>query len=190
MNNIDSVQQHRKKSPAPVDIILEKRNAAGCNTLPEAHDAAIGDEYEEFLCVSISDETYGINIMQIKEIIKSRRVTEIPRTPSFVAGVISLRGVMVPVLYMLAQPGFERKPATPGERVVVVKTTAGLTGLLVDRVPGVIRVARSAIEAAPPVVQGINRELVSGIGRVGNRMVILLNVERVAHISPWQGEPL
>jgi len=40
------------------------------------------------------------------------------------------------------------------------------------------------------VVQGINRELVSGIGRVGNRMVILLNVERVAHISPWQGEPL
>ena len=186
----DPAQLRWKKNPAPVDIILEKRSAAGCDTLPEAHDAFMGAEYEEYLCVNISDETYGIDIMQIKEIIKSRRVTEIPHSPSFVAGVISLRGAMVPVLYTLAQPNLERSPATPGERVVVVKTGAGLTGLIVDSVSGVVRIARSAIEAAPAVTLGISREFISGIGQVDNRMLVLLNVERVAHIPPWQSEPL
>ncbi|NVN90533.1 MAG: purine-binding chemotaxis protein CheW [Desulfuromonadales bacterium] len=190
MNTDDSGRTSNDRGhPAPVDIILAGRHAAGCdmNRGPLSEDQLrIGEEdYEEFLCVGISDETYGINILQIKEIIKPRQVTEIPRTPSSVSGVISLRGMIIPVLNTPEQLGLKPPPATSEARVVVVKTSTGCTGLLVNKVFKVVRVSRSCVESAPAVVRGIDRTFVSGIGRADNCMLILLNVERVAEIPPW-----
>jgi purine-binding chemotaxis protein CheW len=143
---------------------------------------------EEVLCFSISGETFGINIMQIKEILKPRPVTEVPRAPSFVSGVISLRGVILPVLDLHDRLGLEH-PATSGrERLVVVKTgqDGDLAGLLVDQVLQVVRIP-GAIEPAPPNLAGIDRDFVVGIGRADNRIVFLLNPGRLVDLHLSKG---
>lgn len=179
---------HRRKATAdPIDIILAGREAAGCNEdmqlLTADQTETVVDDYEEFLCIRVSNETYGINIMQIKEIIKPREVTEVPRAPSFLSGVISLRGVIIPVLDMLDRLGLARSKVTGKARVVVVKHGEDFSGLLVDEVIQVVRITTDKIEAAPAILDGINRDFVTGIGRADNRMIILLNLETITDIN-------
>ncbi|MBI2355435.1 MAG: chemotaxis protein CheW [Deltaproteobacteria bacterium] len=171
----------------PLGIILAGREAAGLGEeqqpSPEEQSPQATDEYEEFLCIRVSDEIYGINIMQIKEIIKPRQVTEVPRAPSFVSGIISLRGIIIPILDMLDRLGLRRESVTGRERVVVVKYGETFTGLLVDEVIQVVRIAMDDFEPAPAVLDGIDREFVAGLGRADNRMIILLNLETITDIN-------
>ena len=172
----------------PLEIILAGREAAGCGKGPqpgtgqEIQEADVAG-YEKFLSVRVADETYGINIMQIKEIIKPRQVTEVPYSPSYVCGVISLRGVIIPVLDMTRRLGLKRETRGARERVVVVKYSAGLCGLLVDQVIQFDRIARDDFELAPAVTDGIDRIFVSSIGRIGPRMIIILNLDRIVEIQ-------
>lgn len=178
---------HRVTPFDPIEAILAGRKAAGCDEdlhLATAEQSQAGaEDYEEFLCIRVSDEIYGINIMQIKEIIKPREVTEVPRAPSFISGVISLRGVIIPILDMLDRLGLRRESVTGRERVVVVKHGEAFTGLLVDEVIQVVRITKTSFEPAPAVLEGIDREFVTGIGRADSRMIILLNLDTIADIN-------
>lgn len=171
----------------PIKIILAGRQASGCDE--DTHSAKAKqeqgaiDDYEELLCIRVSDEIYGINIMKIKEIIKPREVTEIPRTPSFVSGVISLRGVIIPIIDIRDRLGLSRESVSGKERVVVIRSGDEFAGLMVDEVIQVSRISRSNFEAAPAVLDGINRDFVSAIGRADERMVIVLNLDSIADIN-------
>ena len=170
----------------PLEAILAGREAAGCvENLPLASETHAGSEpdiYLEFLCFKVSNEVYGIDIMDIKELIKPREVTEVPRAPSFVSGVISLRGVIIPIIDMLERLGLARKSATGRERVIVVRHVDTFSGLLVDEIIKVVRVAKDAIEPAPTILDGIDRDFVTGIGRADGRMIILLNLGNIIDI--------
>jgi len=171
----------------PIEAILAGRAAAGCGDEPdlsatEQVETEV-EAFDEFLCIRVSDEIYGINIMQIKEIIKPREVTEVPRAPSFVAGVISLRGIIIPILDTLDRLGLRRGDPTGRERVVVVKRGDTFAGLLVDEVIQVVRIAQNSVEPAPAMLEDINREFVAGIGRSDGRMIILLNLDTIADIE-------
>lgn len=167
----------------PVQRILAGREAADCDQAQLTERQQAGNDYEEYLCFRLSDEIYGVSIMQLKEIIKPREVTEMPRAPEFVSGIISLRGVIIPVLDMLSRLGLKRAEATGRERIVVVKHSDGFSGLLVDEVLNVARIPKDCFEAAPAVLEGIDRDFVSGIGRAENRMIILLNLENITNID-------
>ena len=177
----------RKTTYDPIEIIQAGREAAGCDDelqLPSAEQApVVVEDYEEFLCIRVSNEIYGINIMKIKEIIKPREVTEVPRAPSFVSGIISLRGVIIPIVDMLDRLGLMREAVTARERVVVVRHGEDFTGLLVDEVIQVVRITKDCFEPAPAILEGINRDFVSGIGRTDNRMIILLNLDTITDIN-------
>lgn len=135
--------------------------------------------YEEFLCFRLGDEEYGINIMEIKEIIKPRELTEVPRTPAFVDGVLSLRGVIVPVFAMRRRLGMQLEYDSGQERIIIVRCGEGLHGLRVDRVTDVVKIAAGTREATPSMLEGVARDFVSGIGRTGSRMVIILDICKV-----------
>lgn len=135
---------------------------------------------QEFLCFRLYGEEYGINIMEIKEIIKPRELTEVPRAPGFIDGILSLRGVIVPVIDMRKRLGLPNDSAAPHQRIVIVKQADSLTGLRVDEVTGVVRILESRRETTPAALEGIDRDFVSGIGRTDNRMVILLDIGTVA----------
>ncbi|CAH2031176.1 chemotaxis protein CheW [Trichlorobacter ammonificans] len=174
----------------PLAVILAGRVAASSLSVGTQADEpvvpteeAIDERFEEFLCFTLGDEEYGVNIMEIKEIIKPRELTEVPRTPVFVDGVLSLRGVIVPVLAMRRR--LEMTPARDRsqERIVIVRHGDGLTGLRVDRVTGVVRIAERCREAAPGVLEGTAREFVAGIGRSDGRMIIILDVASIIDFS-------
>jgi purine-binding chemotaxis protein CheW len=176
----------RGRGGNPLEIILAGREAAGCDDdLPLASDeqAEAADSYEEILCFRVADETYGINIMEIKEIIKPRETTEVPRAPSFVTGVLSLRGVVIPVLDMHDRLGLPRRPRSGRERIVIVKQSEGFTGLLVDEVVQVVRIGKEGFEPAPAVLEESGRDFVSGIGHSGTMMIILLDVAHIVAID-------
>jgi purine-binding chemotaxis protein CheW len=170
----------------PLEAILSGREAAGCGEdlpLASEHQAlAESSDYLEYLCFKVSDEVYGVDIMDIKELIKPREVTEVPRAPSFVSGVISLRGVIIPIIDMLERLGLSRERVSGRERVVVVRQGESFCGLLVDEIIQVLRISKEHIEAAPTVLEGIDRDFVTGIGRAEGRMIILLNLANIIDI--------
>lgn len=151
-------------------------------TLDDENDVA-GEEMAEYLCFRVSDEQYAVNIMEIKEIIKPRDTTEVPRAPGYVAGVLSLRGVIIPIFDMRKRLGLAGSVATGKERIVVVKKEEGFCGILVDEVVQVARIPLSSIEAAPTVLDGIDRDFVSGIGRYEGTMIILLSMEHILDLT-------
>ncbi len=173
----------------PLAVIFAGRalaEAAGTVDQQQETTALTGEmeqNFEEFLCFTLADEEYGVNLMEIKEIIKPRELTEVPRTPDFVDGVLSLRGVIVPVLDMRRRlamlPGQERGL----ERIVIVRHDECLTGLRVDRITGVLRITDDNRESTPGVLEGTAREFVSGIGRCSGRMIIILDVGRIIDFS-------
>ncbi len=169
----------------PIEVILAGRAASGCTEeKPDDEDNSPSDLEKnlEYLCFRVSDEIYGINIMDIKEITKPREVTEIPRAPEFVSGIISLRGIIIPIIDMRSRLGLSRERTTGKERIVVIKNHQSFSGLLVDEVIQVVRVDKENMEPAPSVLEGIDRDFVSGIGRSAGRIIIILNLESIADI--------
>ncbi len=171
----------------PLEAILAGRTAAGCGA--DSADAdystseSSAESSREFLCFRVSNEIYGIDIMDIKEIIIQREVTEVPRAPAFVSGILSLRGVIIPVIDMRLRLGLVRCGQGGKERIIVVKGKNSFSGLLVDEVFQVVRVKTGAFEEAPAVMDGIDRDFISGIGRSDERLIIILNVENCADID-------
>ena len=169
----------------PLQIILAGRKAAGCDEEePDdlEHFSAIPEKCLEYLCFRVFDEIYGINIMDIKEIIKPREVTEVPCAPPFVSGIISLRGTIIPIIDMRCRLGLQTGKATGRERVVVIKNNRSLSGLLVDEVIKVLRLDKENLEPAPSVLEGVDRDFVTGIGRSEGGFIIILNLDTVADI--------
>jgi len=137
----------------------------------------------KYLRFRVADEDYGLSLLEIREIIKPRAVTEVPRMPVFVAGVLSLRGVIIPVFDLRPRLGLPPAESSGTERIIIVKKEDGACGLLVDEVFQVIGLKSSDIEKAPQVLEGMDREFVTGIGRHGGRMLILLDLEKIVNVS-------
>lgn len=178
----------------PLAVILAGRTAdhEGERQREEDHEQeALADvvdaEYEEFLCFRLGSEEYGVNIMEIKEIIKPRELTEVPRMPRYVDGVLSLRGVIVPVFTMRQRLAMPLEYERSQERIVIVRSGEGLHGLRVDRVTDVVRIFAEQREPTPAVLEGVSREFVSGIGRSGSRMIILLDIAKVVDTALNEG---
>lgn len=171
----------------PLSVLLQGRSLAGCERTALVDEMAIEEsvveDFREFLCFRVSDELYAIDIMEIKEIIKPREITEVPRVPSFISGVLSLRGIIIPVFNMHERLGLEQKGTTGKERIIVVKKGEEFTGIVVDEVIQVVRVAEGAIEQPPAVLDGIDRDFVQGVGRFDGKMLILLNLRNILDLS-------
>src|SRR6185369_12641767 len=110
----------------PLAILLAGREMAGLGDVEDFAGGtdvaeAIDEDAEEYLCFRVATEKYAINIMAIKEIIKPREVTEVPRIPRFISGVISLRGVIIPVFDMRLRLSLPVGNPTGKERVIVVR---------------------------------------------------------------------
>ena len=171
----------------PLTVLLQGRSISGCerNALVDemTPEEAVVEDFREFLCFRVSVELYAIDIMEIKEIIKPREITEVPRVPSFISGVLSLRGIIIPVFNMHERLGLEGTGKTGKERIIVVKKGEEFTGIVVDEVIQVVRIAEGAIEPPPAVLDGIDRDFVHGVGRFEGKMLILLNLKNVLDLS-------
>jgi purine-binding chemotaxis protein CheW len=171
----------------PLAVLLAGRKAALVDelafTAAADTEAANREELQEFLCFRVSAEIYAINIMAIKEIIKPREITEVPRAPAFVSGVLSLRGIIIPVFNMRLRLGLSIVDKSAKERIIVLKKLDDFFGILVDEVIQVVKIFSSAIEKPPTILDGIDRDFVNGIGRYDGQMLILLNQDKILDLN-------
>ncbi len=167
----------------PLQKMFAGREASGLSGEAGDERENAVNHYEEYLTFRLADETYGVNIMEMREIIKPREVTEMPCAPLFLLGIISLRGVIVPVLDMRIRLNLGKGNSSETERIIVVKHEDGFFGLLVDEVLNVAKISSESIEPSPGVLDAIGRDFVSGIGRAGEKMIIMLDLEYVADMN-------
>ncbi len=148
------------------------------------HGAEEEGEASQFLAFQLGTEEYALDINQISEIIKPREYTDIPRVPDYILGLVSLRGVVVPIFDLKRRFQLGRVEVSSGARIIVCREGAVTAGLLVDKINQVVKIAADRIEPPPMVIAGIDRSMINGIGRNQGRMIILLNLASVLEIVP------
>jgi len=136
-------------------------------------------DLQRWLAFSLGNERYAVNIEFVNEIIKPREVTEIPRVPDFLLGIISLRGIIVPVVDLRRRLNLGVVAVDDRARILVCEEKDRIVGLLVDNITQVIQLGADEIEPPPAILTGLNRELVEGVGRIRGQMVILLDLPQV-----------
>ncbi len=148
----------------------------------ESPAEAKGKTSRQYLAFHLGDEEYALDIKRISEIIKVREFTDIPRAPEFILGIISLRGVVVPVFDLRRRLNLGVSEMLPSTRIVVCQFEDVSVGLLVDSINQVVNLRDEEVEPPPGVLSGLDREMVSGLGRFQNRMIILLNIQSVLNV--------
>lgn len=160
--------------------------ASSRGLLPE--DMAGDDNQQQFLTFSVGGELFAVGILNVKEIIEYGNLTQIPMMPPFIRGVINLRGSVVPIIDLAAR--FGGKPAVISRRTCIViievqgeETDHSDIGVVVDGVNEVLEIPVNAIEPPPTFGAKIRTDFIRGMGKVGNRFVIILNIDKVLSMN-------
>jgi len=127
----------------------------------------------------LADEEFGASINQVHEIIKLVEITRIPRAPKFIEGVINLRGRIVPIVDLRKRFGFPISEDLEEQRIMEVDVEGQVLGMVVDEVTEVISITADTIEPAPPMIADIAGEYMSGIAKVNDRILIMLNFDKI-----------
>jgi purine-binding chemotaxis protein CheW len=137
----------------------------------------------KYLTFTLDDETYGIGILKVKEIIGMLPVTSVPRTPDFVKGVINLRGKVIPVTDLRLKFGMAAMAYTDRTCIIVVEIDTNeatvLIGIVVDAVSEVLNIKEEEIEKTPDFGTRLNTEYILGMAKMGGGVKILLDIDRI-----------
>ena len=136
----------------------------------------------------LRDEEFGVEIGSVREITKVADISHIPNAPSFIQGVTNLRGQVMAVIDLAKQFGLAPQENLPESARIVVTAVNGQTvGMLVDEVPEVLKIPEENIEPTPELIQTeIRKDYIKGVGKLENRLIILLDLERV--LAPHEVE--
>jgi purine-binding chemotaxis protein CheW len=137
------------------------------------------EELLQLVSFKIGDEEFGVDILKVQEINRMLDVTRVPNAPEFVDGVINLRGKVIPIIDLRRRFGMERKEHDKNTRIVVVELSGKVIGFVVDAVSEVLRIPRSVTEPPPSMVAGIDADYITAVGKLEDRLLILLDLERV-----------
>lgn len=133
----------------------------------------------QFVSFLLGDEEYGVPIMQVQEIIRFERLTHIPQSAQFVRGVLNLRGRVMPVIDLRQKFGLEECDEDRHTRIIVIDTGGQNMGMVVDEVSEVITIDSARIEPAPELGTKVRTDFIRGMGKLEDRLVILLDIDKV-----------
>lgn len=133
----------------------------------------------EFLTFALGSEEYGVDILKVKEIRGYDAVTRLPDAPDYIKGVINLRGTIVPVVDMRLKFRLERAEYTALTVMIVLNVADRVVGMVVDSVSDVVQLSAEQVRAVPEIGATIDRQFLTGIGTLDERMLILLDIERL-----------
>jgi purine-binding chemotaxis protein CheW len=133
----------------------------------------------QLVTFGIDEEEFGVEILKVQEIIRMMEITRVPRAPKFVEGVINLRGKVIPIIDLRKRFGLEPRKRDKNTRIIVIEISSMIVGFIVDSVSEVLRIPANTIEPPPPVVSGLDSEYISGVGKLADRLLILLDLDRL-----------
>jgi purine-binding chemotaxis protein CheW len=131
----------------------------------------------EFLTFRLGDDEYGIDILRVQEIRSYESPTRIANAPSFIKGVVNLRGVIVPIVDLRLKLGCDSAEYDGFTVVIVLNVKGRVVGAVVDSVSDVLQLSKDAVKAAPEMSSSVDTSYITGIGNVGDRMLILMDIE-------------
>ncbi len=134
---------------------------------------------EQLVVFEMAGESYGVEISLVQEINRVQDITIVPEVPSFIKGIINLRGRVTPVIDLRTRFGLPAAEATARTRVVVVKTQEEWVGVIVDAVSEVLRVSLDSVEPPSSMITSSDTSFVRGIAKLKERLIILLDLDRV-----------
>lgn len=136
-------------------------------------------ELLQLVSFKIGAEEFGIDILKVNEINRMMTLTKVPNAPSFVDGVVNLRGRVIPVINLRSKLALPRKEYDRNSRIIVVELEGRTIGFIVDEVSEVLRIPVSITEKPPEMVSGVNAAFITAIGKLEDRLLILLDLEKI-----------
>lgn len=134
----------------------------------------------QLVTFELSGEEFGVDIMQVSEIIPVPRITRIPQAPACIKGLINLRGKILVVIDLNKRLEFSSKETNSLSRIIIVEVKDTVLGMLVNSVKEIMSLPFSSIQQPPEMIKSkINAEYLRGVGKIGSRLIILLNLARV-----------
>ena len=132
----------------------------------------------QIVCFKIGNEEYGVDILQVQEILKIPKITKLPKSRAYIIGVMDLRGKVIPIIDLGKRFGIIADLAN-SNRAIVVDIEGKQVGLAIDSVSHVIKVDSGDIEPPPPVVKGISGKYIVGIAKLKSGFVVILDINQI-----------
>jgi len=134
----------------------------------------------QFVIFRLGNEKYGVDIMKVKEICEYKASTKVPNAPDFIEGIINLRGEIIPIVNLKKR--FKISGAdevSTYSRIIVININEKNVGFIVDEASEVLRINGADIEEAPEIITGIDRRFITGVGKVNESIILILDLEKI-----------
>lgn len=144
---------------------------------------AAGKVGEQLQVVSfcLAAEEFGVDILKVREINRMVDITRVPQAPSYLAGVINLRGKVIPIIDLRQRFGLEPRKPDNNTRIVVADNDGKVLGMIVDSVSEVLRLPSHTVEPPPPIATGISADYIGGVVKLEDRLLVLLDLAKVVN---------
>jgi purine-binding chemotaxis protein CheW len=166
-----------------INKILKSAKGESALISDSAVEEAIDSEVIQLVSFMLDEVEYGVDILSVHEILRYPEMTRLPNTPRFIKGVINLRGNVLPVVDVRLRFGFPKGNITDLTRIIVVETGGKQVGLLVDNVYQVVRIPTANVDPPSELITGVSEEFISGIGRLKDRLIVLLNMSHIIFLE-------
>lgn len=143
------------------------------------------DPVLQWVTFRLSGETYGVNVMQVQEVLRYTEIAPVPGAPEYVLGIINLRGNVVTVIDTRNRFGLESGEVTDNTRVVIIETDGHVIGIMVDSVAEVVYLRQSEVETAPNVGNDESAKFIQGVCHKNDELLILIELNKLLSDTEW-----
>jgi purine-binding chemotaxis protein CheW len=137
------------------------------------------DQVLQWVTFQLENETYGVNVMVVKEVLKLQVIAPVPGAPDYVLGIINIRGTLISVVNTRSRFGLQDREADDNTRIVIIEIGKHIIGILVDSVAEVVYLRRSQIESAPQINRDDSAKFIQGVYHRDNQLLILVELEKL-----------
>ncbi len=141
-------------------------------------EQSAGEELQ-LVAFRLQEEEFAVDIQRVREVLKITQITPLPQSLSYIEGVINLRGEVIPVVDLRKRFNIKNAQETSDSRIIIVEIDESLVGLIVDSVTEVLHILSSAVDPPPRRLAGTRTEFIKGVGKLGDRLLIVLDLEQI-----------
>ncbi len=134
---------------------------------------------KQLVVFKLHDEEFGVEITDVREIVKLSHITRLPHVADYIEGVTNLRGEVIPVISLRKRFGLAPQEETQHTRIIMLEVNNNMVGFIVDSVTETLRLSEDAIEPPPSNIAGLRAQYLAGVGKVDDRLLILLEVDKI-----------
>jgi purine-binding chemotaxis protein CheW len=166
--------------------LTSRRNDKGEQTMSNtALDGAAGDAVIQLVTFRLKDETYGINVMQVQEVLRITEIAPVPGAPQYVLGIINLRGNVVTVIDTRTRFGLPTTERDDASRIVIIESEEQVVGILVDSVAEVVELRHSEIDSAPNIGNEESARYIQGVASRDEDLLIVVDLNKLLTEEEW-----